>query len=410
MSDAASSGLAAGLLGAEVVDRAERRARQRHLRLGDRPGDPEVGDLHPAVAVDHDVARLHVAMDDAPLVGRLEGARRLGGDPGGLARRQGAGALDDRGEVLAVDELHDDERPGRRPGRSRRPRRCSGGSATRRSGPPGGSASRSPGRGRTRAAGASTATSRSSWLSWAAVDPAPCRPGRAARRAGTGRRESSRSPSRWPSVLRSRRPVEAPGVRRPASYRTGRRHRTTAIAVRVATPPGRAPVRRRTTDAPRRWPPVAGSHASCGGAGESRDVGGGSTARRPSNPVARACRMPVARPTPGCGGVAHDASIHGAIRACGRRSHAGPEPERRSRHGRRGDGQRQEHRPEPGQVVVLVLGPERQAPGRGSDGPTGAVLRAGRQAGRIQDPHVANPGFFCNPNHSPLGPNPNRTH
>ena len=26
------------------------------------------------------------------------------------------------------------------------------------------------------------------------------------------------------------------------------------------------------------------------------------------------------------------------------------------------------------------------------------------------DPHVANPGFFCNPNHSPLGPNPNRNH
>jgi hypothetical protein len=26
------------------------------------------------------------------------------------------------------------------------------------------------------------------------------------------------------------------------------------------------------------------------------------------------------------------------------------------------------------------------------------------------DPHVANPGFFCNPNHTPLGPNPNRKH
>jgi hypothetical protein len=26
------------------------------------------------------------------------------------------------------------------------------------------------------------------------------------------------------------------------------------------------------------------------------------------------------------------------------------------------------------------------------------------------DPHVANPGLFCNPNHTPLGPNPNRTH
>ena len=27
----------------------------------------------------------------------------------------------------------------------------------------------------------------------------------------------------------------------------------------------------------------------------------------------------------------------------------------------------------------------------------------------IQDPHVANPGTFCNPNRTPLPPNPNRT-
>jgi hypothetical protein len=26
------------------------------------------------------------------------------------------------------------------------------------------------------------------------------------------------------------------------------------------------------------------------------------------------------------------------------------------------------------------------------------------------DPHVANPGLFCNPNHTPLGENPNRKH
>ena len=28
----------------------------------------------------------------------------------------------------------------------------------------------------------------------------------------------------------------------------------------------------------------------------------------------------------------------------------------------------------------------------------------------INDPHVANPGLFCNPNHTPLPPNPNRHH
>ncbi len=26
------------------------------------------------------------------------------------------------------------------------------------------------------------------------------------------------------------------------------------------------------------------------------------------------------------------------------------------------------------------------------------------------DPHAANPGLFCNPNHTPLGPNPDRHH
>lgn len=35
----------------------------------------------------------------------------------------------------------------------------------------------------------------------------------------------------------------------------------------------------------------------------------------------------------------------------------------------------------------------------------GQQLKAG-----ISDPHVANAGLFCNPNHTPLGPNPNRTH
>ena len=28
----------------------------------------------------------------------------------------------------------------------------------------------------------------------------------------------------------------------------------------------------------------------------------------------------------------------------------------------------------------------------------------------LADPHEGNPGFFCNPNHTPLPPNPNRTH
>ncbi len=82
MSDAARRLLASGLFGAEVVDGAERHARQRHLRLGHGPGDAEVGDFHPPVATDEDVPGLHVAVDDSARVGGLEGS-------GGLGRRSG---------------------------------------------------------------------------------------------------------------------------------------------------------------------------------------------------------------------------------------------------------------------------------------------------------------------------------
>ena len=105
--------LAAGLFRAEVVDGPHGRPGQRQLRLGDRPGDAEVGDLHLAVAADEDVAGLDVAVDEPGGVGRGERARHGGPDAGDLARRQGAAALEDGREVLPVDQLHDDVRAGR---------------------------------------------------------------------------------------------------------------------------------------------------------------------------------------------------------------------------------------------------------------------------------------------------------
>ena len=46
------------------------------------------------------------------------------------------------------------------------------------------------------------------------------------------------------------------------------------------------------------------------------------------------------------------------------------------------------------------------------EGPTDTQAQSYGQdvRGGTADPHVANPGFFCNPNHTPLGPNPNRKH
>lgn len=46
-------------------------------------------------------------------------------------------------------------------------------------------------------------------------------------------------------------------------------------------------------------------------------------------------------------------------------------------------------------------------PGEGPTGPQSQSFGQDVKLG-IQDPHVANPGLFCNPNHTPLGPNPNR--
>jgi hypothetical protein len=46
------------------------------------------------------------------------------------------------------------------------------------------------------------------------------------------------------------------------------------------------------------------------------------------------------------------------------------------------------------------------------EGPTDTQAQSYGQdvAAGSADPHVANPGFFCNPNHTPLPPNPNRSH
>jgi hypothetical protein len=46
------------------------------------------------------------------------------------------------------------------------------------------------------------------------------------------------------------------------------------------------------------------------------------------------------------------------------------------------------------------------------EGPTGPQAQSYGQDVKLglADPHAANPGLFCNPNHTPLGPNPNRKH
>ena len=110
-------------------------------------GDAEVGELHRPVLGAQDVARLDVAVHDAiavrvvqPAAGCSRSATASAGPSSLLVAQQ----LRPR---AARDELHDDVvAPARRPGRSRRPARCSGARAGRRRAPRGGSAPRTGGR------------------------------------------------------------------------------------------------------------------------------------------------------------------------------------------------------------------------------------------------------------------------
>ena len=83
-------GLAAGLLGAEVVDRAHRRAGQRHLRLVMARAMPKSATLtrpsRPTRMFDGLTSRWTMPAD----VRGLEGLGGLGGDAGRLARRRAA--------------------------------------------------------------------------------------------------------------------------------------------------------------------------------------------------------------------------------------------------------------------------------------------------------------------------------
>ena len=49
--------------------------------------------------------------------------------------------------------------------------------------------------------------------------------------------------------------------------------------------------------------------------------------------------------------------------------------------------------------------------GSGPNGPGGQSQSFGQDVKLgLADPHEGNPGLFCNPNHTPLPPQPNRTH
>ena len=96
------------LLGREVLGRSEHRAGLRDLRRAGA-GDAEVRDPGAALAVDEDVLRLQVAMDDPVLVRELRAGEDLADDLERLADREPA--ADQVLERCALDVLHRDEVP-----------------------------------------------------------------------------------------------------------------------------------------------------------------------------------------------------------------------------------------------------------------------------------------------------------
>ena len=97
------------LLGGHVGGAAERAAGHGQsevaLRIADHAGDAEVGDLHPALAVQQNVFRLDVAVPDALGVRGLECIANAGHDGERLLRREASGTHG-LAEVHTIDVFH----------------------------------------------------------------------------------------------------------------------------------------------------------------------------------------------------------------------------------------------------------------------------------------------------------------
>ena len=97
-----------GLFRGDVVHRADGLVGHGLGLALQEPGDAEIGHLDGPVPQQHDVLGLDVPVDDALLVGVLQGQQDLGGEVQGLLPADGPFLLDILLQGDAVDVLHDD--------------------------------------------------------------------------------------------------------------------------------------------------------------------------------------------------------------------------------------------------------------------------------------------------------------
>ena len=165
------------------------------VRPCDRPrrvrGDPEVGDLDLAGRGDEHVARLDVAVHDPVAVGERERVGDLGGDPRGLDGGMRPSARMMSAQRPALDVLHDDEVRAVLLAPVVDTDDVGVVQRRRRSGPPGGTARRSSGRGRTPGTGPSPRPA-GPGPDPARGTPRPCRHGRRPARSCSGSRNVPR--------------------------------------------------------------------------------------------------------------------------------------------------------------------------------------------------------------------------
>ena len=79
-------------------------------RLGQGPGQAEVGDAEPALVVEQEVGRLDVAVHECRGGGRSRGPRRLQPDEGGLRRREPVALVEQVAQAAAAQVLEHEER------------------------------------------------------------------------------------------------------------------------------------------------------------------------------------------------------------------------------------------------------------------------------------------------------------